>query len=140
MATQLKTFEGAAAMPAPTWHTLKMNDTSIELPAGLTALPTHYTTGGTVRLLQGCSALKEIIFPDNIATIPAGTFDQIGANPVYVCTAGTTTAATLTEYGIVQAVIMPFNDHSLHQKGKWGNSNVVALFHSSSDSRHPAHW
>ena len=35
METQLKTFEGAAAMPAPTWHMLKMNDTSVELPAGL---------------------------------------------------------------------------------------------------------
>ncbi len=31
------TIEHANAMPAPTWHRLKMNDVDIELPAELSA-------------------------------------------------------------------------------------------------------
>lgn len=39
METQAQTFERASAMPAPTWHFLDMNDTSIEIPEGLAAAP-----------------------------------------------------------------------------------------------------
>ena len=39
MDTQAIVFERASAMPAPTWHFLKMNDTSIEVPENLTIDP-----------------------------------------------------------------------------------------------------
>ena len=39
MDTQAVVFERASAMPAPTWHFLKMNDTSIEVPENLTIDP-----------------------------------------------------------------------------------------------------
>ena len=35
----MQRFEHASAMPAPTWHFLKMNDTSIEVPENLTIDP-----------------------------------------------------------------------------------------------------
>lgn len=39
MDTQAIVFERASAMPAPTWHFLKMNDTSIEVPENLAIDP-----------------------------------------------------------------------------------------------------
>ena len=39
MDTQAVVFERASAMPAPTWHFLKMNDTSIEIPEKLAIDP-----------------------------------------------------------------------------------------------------
>ena len=39
MDTQAIVFECASAMPAPTWHFLKMNDTSIEVPENLAIDP-----------------------------------------------------------------------------------------------------
>ena len=39
MQTQAQKFERASAMPAPTWHFLKMNDTQIEVPEGLSIDP-----------------------------------------------------------------------------------------------------
>ena len=39
MATQQLTIGRASAMPAPTWHFLKMNDTEIEIPEGLAIAP-----------------------------------------------------------------------------------------------------
>ena len=41
----MQRFEHASAMPAPTWHFLKMNDTSIEIPAGLAIAPAIRVTG-----------------------------------------------------------------------------------------------
>jgi len=39
METQALTIERASAMPAPTWHFLKMNDTQLEIPEGLAISP-----------------------------------------------------------------------------------------------------
>lgn len=39
METQALTIERASAMPAPTWHFLKMNDTKLEIPEGLAISP-----------------------------------------------------------------------------------------------------
>ena len=39
METKTTTFEHASAMPAATWHFLKMNDTVIEIPEGLAITP-----------------------------------------------------------------------------------------------------
>lgn len=39
METQAKIIEHASAMPAPTWHFLKMNETEIDIPAGLSISP-----------------------------------------------------------------------------------------------------
>ncbi len=39
MGTHALTIKRASAMPAPTWHFLKMNDTQIEIPEGLAVAP-----------------------------------------------------------------------------------------------------
>lgn len=37
--TEAIAFEHASAMPAPTWHNLRMNDATIEIPSGLAVTP-----------------------------------------------------------------------------------------------------
>ena len=49
METQSMLFEHANAMPAPTWHHLRMNETEIEIPAGLAVEP-HVTVNGAAAL------------------------------------------------------------------------------------------
>ena len=45
MATHANTLEHANAMPASTWHFLKMNDTAIEVPEGLAVAPDVQVSG-----------------------------------------------------------------------------------------------
>ena len=45
MATHANTIEHANAMPASTWHFLKMNDTAIEVPEGLAVAPDVQVSG-----------------------------------------------------------------------------------------------
>lgn len=45
MATTQTAFERASAMPAATWHFLKMNDATIEVPSGLATAPDVAMTG-----------------------------------------------------------------------------------------------
>lgn len=57
MATQQLIMEGSNAMPAPTWHFLKMNDTTIEIPEGLDISP-RVTVSGPSRILGDADVLE----------------------------------------------------------------------------------
>ena len=46
--TELLSVERASAMPAPTWHFLKMNDTTIQIPEGLAIAPRVSVSGAAV--------------------------------------------------------------------------------------------
>ena len=55
METNATTFEHASAMPAPTWHFLDMNDTTIQIPDGLSVSPCVKVDGdwGTCSRVDG---------------------------------------------------------------------------------------
>ena len=60
MATQAMILEHAAAMPAPTWHFLKMNDTAIEIPEGLEISP-HVKVSGPAKILKGADDIERAV-------------------------------------------------------------------------------
>ena len=53
--TGMKQLEHVNAMPAPTWHFLKMNDVDIEVPGGLAATPTGKAVAEKVKRFQAYS-------------------------------------------------------------------------------------
>ena len=60
MATQQLTIERASAMSAPTWHFLKMNNATIEIPEGLEVVP-RVTVSGPSRILGESDVLERAL-------------------------------------------------------------------------------
>ncbi len=91
------TIEHANAMPAPTWHRLKMNDADIELPAELSA-----AQKAEVSCEEGLRGEADA-FDAALEAMDAGAFEGAinmrTADPLPVATSPITSAVTLPLHG-----------------------------------------